>query len=68
MLAALRSLATDHGKAVVCSLHQVDLVAGFADRVIGLRDGRIVLDLPANRFDAPTAHDLYSRTAGRTAS
>jgi phosphonate transport system ATP-binding protein len=59
VLSALRALATDHGKAVVCSLHQVDLVAGFADRVVGLRDGRVVLDVPAARFDAVTAADLY---------
>ena len=63
VLAALRSLATDHGRAVVCSLHQVDLVQGFADRVVGLRDGRVVLDVPAERFDAATARDLYA-TAG----
>ena len=68
VLAALRSLATDHGKAVVCSLHQVDLVAGFADRVVGLRDGRVVLDRPADRFDAATARDLYSRTPERTSA
>ncbi len=61
VLAALRSLATDHGKAVVCSLHQVELVAGFADRVVGLRDGRVVLDLPADRFDAATAQALYGQ-------
>lgn len=59
VLAALRALATDHGKAVVCSLHQVELVAGFADRVVGLRDGRVVLDLPADGFDAATAAALY---------
>ena len=61
VLTALRSLATDHGKAVVCSLHQVDLVAGFADRVVGLRDGKVVLDVPAARFDAQAADDLYAR-------
>jgi phosphonate transport system ATP-binding protein len=61
VLSALRSLATDHGKAVVCSLHQVDLVAGFADRVVGLRDGRVVLDVPADRFDSAAARDLYAR-------
>jgi phosphonate transport system ATP-binding protein len=60
VLAALRSLATDHGKAVVCSLHQVDLVPGFADRVVGLRDGRVVLDVPASRFDPATAGALYA--------
>jgi phosphonate transport system ATP-binding protein len=61
VLSALRRLATDHGKAVVCSLHQVDLVSGFADRVVGLRDGRVVLDVPVDQFDATTARDLYAR-------
>jgi phosphonate transport system ATP-binding protein len=61
VLTALRSLATDHGKAVVCSLHQVDLVAGFADRVVGLRDGRVVLDVPASAFDPRAAQELYAR-------
>jgi phosphonate transport system ATP-binding protein len=61
VLTALRSLATDHGRAVVCSLHQVDLVAGFADRVVGLRDGRVVLDVPAAEFDRDAARLLYAR-------
>ncbi|MCW2681093.1 MAG: phnC [Frankiales bacterium] len=61
VLTALRSLATDHGKAVVCSLHQVDLVAGFADRVVGLRDGRVVLDVPVSQFDPAAASALYAR-------
>ena len=60
VLSALRSLATDHGKAVVCSLHQVDLVAGFADRVVGLRDGRVALDIRAEDFDRSTARSLYT--------
>ena len=60
VLAALRSLATDHGKALLCSLHQVDLVPGFADRVIGLRDGRVVLDARAEDFDATRARALYA--------
>ena len=68
VLAALRSLATQHGKAVVCSLHQVDLVAGFADRVVGLRDGRVVLDVPVSRFSPDVARDLYSPGLERTPS
>lgn len=60
VLAALRSLATEHGRAVVCSLHQVELVASFADRVVGLRDGRVVLDVPAAQFDRAAAADLYA--------
>jgi phosphonate transport system ATP-binding protein len=60
VLTALRSLARDHGRAVLCSLHQVDLVAGFADRVVGLRDGVVALDVPADRFDAEAASALYA--------
>ncbi len=47
VLAALRAVARQQSIAVVCSLHQVDLIGGFADRVIGLRDGELVLDVAA---------------------
>ena len=45
VLTTLRAVALEHGIAVVCSLHQVELVGSFADRVIGLRDGELVLDV-----------------------
>lgn len=63
VLAALRSLAVEHSAAVLCSLHQVDLVAGFADRVVGLRDGRVVLDVPVEQFDREAAQRLYGTGA-----
>jgi phosphonate transport system ATP-binding protein len=64
VLRALRALATEHGKAVVCSLHQVELVHGFADRVVGLQHGRVVLDVPAAQFDAAAARQLYGSSEG----
>lgn len=33
---------------VLCSLHQVDLAMGWAGRLIGLQDGRVVLDSPVD--------------------
>ncbi len=39
---------------VLCSLHQVDLALGWANRLIALRDGRVVLDSPV---DADLSHD-----------
>lgn len=33
---------------VLCSLHQVDLALGWANRLIGLRDGSVVLDVPVD--------------------
>ena len=59
VLAILRAVASEEGIAVVCSLHQVDLVAGFADRVIGLRDGALVLDVPVADLTDHHRADVY---------
>ena len=59
VLATLRAVAAEHGIAVVCSLHQVELVGSFADRVLGLRDGRLVLDVPVADFDAADRAAVY---------
>jgi phosphonate transport system ATP-binding protein len=53
----LRRLARDQGLAVVCVLHQVDLAFAFADRVVGMRDGRIAFD----RRRAELSHDTVQR-------
>ncbi len=63
VLSALRSVATDDGIAVVCSLHQAGLVATFADRVIGLRKGRVLFDAPVAHFDEQAQGLVYSRHA-----
>jgi phosphonate transport system ATP-binding protein len=59
VLAILRDLARQDGIAVLCSLHQIDLVAGFADRVIGLRGGRVVLDVAAKQFSRSQREGVY---------
>jgi phosphonate transport system ATP-binding protein len=50
VLVLLRDIARANGVAVLCSLHQVDLVRGFADRVLGLRDGRLTSNTPIADF------------------
>ncbi len=40
----LRRLAHHDGLAVLCVLHQVDLAFAYADRVVGMRDGRVAFD------------------------
>jgi phosphonate transport system ATP-binding protein len=42
VLALLRGVAREHGITVLCSLHQVDLVAGFADRTLAMAQGRLI--------------------------
>jgi phosphonate transport system ATP-binding protein len=46
----LRDIARERMIPVLISLHQVELAIQFADRVIGLRDGRMIADQPAAAF------------------
>ena len=47
---------------VVCSLHQVDLALGWANRLIGLRDGSVVLDVAVDSdLDESRVMDVYRR-------
>jgi len=64
VLALLRDIARETGVAVLCSLHQVDLVAGFADRVLGLRNGQLAGNTPIAEFSRVTSTELYASTAG----
>jgi phosphonate transport system ATP-binding protein len=40
----LRRVATDTGLTVIATLHHVEYARRYADRVLGLRDGRLVFD------------------------
>ena len=47
---------------VLCSLHQVDLALGWANRLIGLQDGRVVLDSPVDdALDEERVMEVYQR-------
>ncbi len=41
-------LCREDNITVLCSLHQVDLALGWANRLVGLRDGKVVLDTPVD--------------------
>jgi phosphonate transport system ATP-binding protein len=51
----------EDGLTVVCSLHQVDIALSYASRVVGLRDGRVVLDRPADGLSTDAAMVVYRR-------
>ena len=63
IIALLRSICHSDGLALICSLHQPELASRHADRVLGLREGRIVLDMPAADFDGSAATHLYRQEA-----
>ncbi|MFY9760907.1 MAG: phosphonate ABC transporter ATP-binding protein [Xanthobacteraceae bacterium] len=55
----LRRLAASERIAVLCVLHQVELAYTYADRVIGIRAGRLAFDLPRSEVSRETVHRLY---------
>ncbi len=59
----LQRLARKERLAVLCVLHQVELAYAYADRVIGIRDGRIAFDLPRSELSRETVHQLYIHEA-----
>ena len=72
VLGILKGISRERGIAVLCSLHQVDLAKRYADRIIGLRGGRIVYDGPAEGLTDQALDLIYRRhsaepkAAGRT--
>jgi phosphonate transport system ATP-binding protein len=59
ILELLRAIAAERRVVVVCSLHQVALARTYADRIVGLASGRIVVDVKARDFSVDIASALY---------
>ena len=67
VMSLIREIAADDGLTVVCSLHQVDLAISWADRIVGLRHGELVLDTPAAGLSKAEVMEIYGRVATSTA-
>lgn len=61
VMEVLFRVTAEDGLTVVCSLHQVELALGWAQRMIGLRDGRLVLDRDAAGLTTDEVMSVYSR-------
>lgn len=61
VMEVLLRVCSEAGLTVLCSLHQVDLALGWANRLIGLRDGKLVLDKPAHGLTTAEAMNVYKR-------
>jgi phosphonate transport system ATP-binding protein len=59
----MAGLARNDGLAVVVVLHQLDLARRYADRIVGLRRGRVVLDAPTAQVDMNALGALYQGEA-----
>ncbi|MCE2918103.1 MAG: ATP-binding cassette domain-containing protein [Rubrivivax sp.] len=54
--------AQELGATLVTVVHQAELLPLLADRVVGLRQGRLVFDRPTADLDAATLTSLYATT------
>jgi phosphonate transport system ATP-binding protein len=59
VLNLLKQTAQQRQTTVLCSLHQVDYALEFADRIIGLRQGRLVYDGRPEDVTAQVLEELY---------
>lgn len=66
VMALIREIAAERGLTVVCSLHQVELAISWADRIVGLRHGTRVLDLPTTGLTKSQVMEIYGRVATTT--
>ena len=60
-MAALVSLAAERQVTLVATLHQVDMALAHFPRIIGLRDGQLVFDLPAAQVSPERLAHLYDQ-------
>jgi phosphonate transport system ATP-binding protein len=55
----LRRINLEDGRMVIANLHTLDTARRYCDRVIGMRDGRIVFDGEPAQLSTGVARDIY---------
>ena len=59
VMALMLQICQEEHLTVIASLHQVELARGWADRMIGLREGRVVLDERPQSVTAEQVMQIY---------
>ena len=55
----LRRIHEEDGRLVICNLHTLDTARNYCDRVIGMRDGKVVFDGKPEQLTTGAARDIY---------
>ncbi|NIZ11203.1 phosphonate ABC transporter ATP-binding protein [Pseudooceanicola sp. HF7] len=63
VMEALRRIHEEDGRMVIANLHTLDTARRYCDRVIGMRDGRIVFDGTPDQLTTGVARDIYGADA-----
>jgi len=64
ILELIRSAARERNVTVLCSLHQVEYARAFADRVVGMREGRVMFDGVPGQLTDGHVREIYAVAPG----
>ena len=59
----LKRINVEDGRMIIANLHTLDTARRYCDRVIGMRDGRIVFDDTPDQLSTGVARDIYGADA-----
>jgi phosphonate transport system ATP-binding protein len=59
VMEALRCIHEEDGRTVICNLHTLDTARAYCDRIVGMRDGRVVFDGVPSQLTRGVARDIY---------
>ncbi|WP_380057352.1 phosphonate ABC transporter ATP-binding protein [Falsihalocynthiibacter sp. SS001] len=63
VMRTLRNIHEEDGRTVIANLHTLDTARRYCDRVIGMRDGRIVFDGSPSQLSTAAAREIYGADA-----
>jgi phosphonate transport system ATP-binding protein len=66
VMETLRRIATTAGLTVIANLHHVEYARRYADRVFGLRSGRLVFDGPPSDLTDAAVADIFGEPLPET--
>ena len=59
VMEALRRIHEEDGRTIIANLHTLDTARRYCDRVVGMRDGRVVFDGTPAQLTRGVARDIY---------
>lgn len=62
VLNLMRSLCIQEGLTVICNLHQVEMAKQYSDRILGIKGGRLVLDIPTIQLSDSDVSRIYNKS------
>lgn len=59
VMQSLREINERDGLPVICNLHTLDTARSYCDRVVGMRQGKLVFDGPPSELNSMAVRDIY---------